>query len=502
VKQPINVSDWSGNSVIATFGDPSASFSVTASNVVSYQWQKTTPPGTTFGPALAETGSSLTINNPTVAMNGTQYKVNMTASSPCPNETRTGTLTVNPYQICPDYTGLLFVNTNSSGAYTDNGGKIKLTAFLPSVPAGITFNGTDPIVKFYYATTGNATLIGTAVYSASPVPSWSIDWVVPVLSSLTSSVTYTISWEVSGNFSNLACNNSSTLITVAPPTSDFTTGGGFIWNTKTTEILGRQGVGDSTKNNFGFNVKFNKNLTNLQGEFTTLIRKDKKLYQVKSNKPSYMTTKTNGTYVKGGKTFNKYIATIVYSNAVIKELKGSNCVLVPNCSVGNGTISLIIYDNGEPGSTSGATNDQIGFTVRDGLNKLYYATNPFNTGATDKYFTTTQTDLVGGNLQVHVGGNFAMRTAPQDVVISETQNFNVNALPNPSPSSFNVRITSNNRIEKMQVRVTDVMGRTVQTFNNLVAGQILNIGSGYKRGVYVVELIQGNSRKQLKLVKL
>ena len=54
----------------------------------------------------------------------------------------------------------------------------------------------------------------------------------------------------------------------------------------------------------------------------------------------------------------------------------------------------------------------------------------------------------------------------------------------------------------MQVRVTDVMGRTVQTFNNLVAGQTLNIGSGYKRGVYVVELIQGNSRKQLKLVKL
>jgi hypothetical protein len=54
----------------------------------------------------------------------------------------------------------------------------------------------------------------------------------------------------------------------------------------------------------------------------------------------------------------------------------------------------------------------------------------------------------------------------------------------------------------MNVRVTDITGRTVQVLHDLAPNQTLTIGSGYRPGLYMVELVQGNERKQIKLVKL
>jgi hypothetical protein len=44
-------------------------------------------------------------------------------------------------------------------------------------------------------------------------------------------------------------------------------------------------------------------------------------------------------------------------------------------------------------------------------------------------------------------------------------------------------------------------GRTIQQFNNLSPNQSLQIGSNYRPGMYIVEMIQGDNRKQLKLIK-
>jgi hypothetical protein len=52
------------------------------------------------------------------------------------------------------------------------------------------------------------------------------------------------------------------------------------------------------------------------------------------------------------------------------------------------------------------------------------------------------------------------------------------------------------------VRVTDVSGRVIQVFSNAYAGQIMEIGSTYRPGIYIIEMIQGNQHKQLKLVKI
>jgi hypothetical protein len=82
------------------------------------------------------------------------------------------------------------------------------------------------------------------------------------------------------------------------------------------------------------------------------------------------------------------------------------------------------------------------------------------------------------------------------------QPFNLRALPNPSSSSFNLQLTSSNKVDKMSVRVTDITGRTVQVLHDLAPNQTLSIGAGYRPGLYMVELVQGNERIQIKLVKL
>jgi len=55
--------------------------------------------------------------------------------------------------------------------------------------------------------------------------------------------------------------------------------------------------------------------------------------------------------------------------------------------------------------------------------------------------------------------------------------------------------------EKVNLRVFDLSGRTVELLWNINAGQTLQIGSKYRPGMYIVEMIQGNNRKQLKLIK-
>ena len=50
--------------------------------------------------------------------------------------------------------------------------------------------------------------------------------------------------------------------------------------------------------------------------------------------------------------------------------------------------------------------------------------------------------------------------------------------------------------------VTDVNGQVIEKRTNLTAGQTVQLGSAYSQGVYIVEILQGTNRKQVKLLKL
>ena len=77
---------------------------------------------------------------------------------------------------------------------------------------------------------------------------------------------------------------------------------------------------------------------------------------------------------------------------------------------------------------------------------------------------------------------------------------NVMVSPNPSATHFTLQVQSNSN-KTISMRVTDVAGRIKEIKNTKLANNIFTLGEGYKPGVYIVEIIQGDNRKVLKLVK-
>jgi predicted extracellular nuclease len=85
------------------------------------------------------------------------------------------------------------------------------------------------------------------------------------------------------------------------------------------------------------------------------------------------------------------------------------------------------------------------------------------------------------------------------IIVGES--FKVAVLPNPSRTSFTLSIESNNNMP-VNVRILDVQGREINRLGNVSANSILNIGDKLNTGFYLAEIIQGNERKIVKLVKI
>lgn len=130
-------------------------FSVVASNAISYQWQYRTSSAGVYAnvPSNAtydnETTATLTINNPTTALNGYQYRCVVTGGI-APNATSSdATLTVNAYGT---WNGS--VNSDWNNASNWNCGQV------PSATTNVTINsgGNQPIINTASATCNNLTI--------------------------------------------------------------------------------------------------------------------------------------------------------------------------------------------------------------------------------------------------------------------------------------------------------------------------------------------------------
>jgi hypothetical protein len=74
------------------------------------------------------------------------------------------------------------------------------------------------------------------------------------------------------------------------------------------------------------------------------------------------------------------------------------------------------------------------------------------------------------------------------------------AAPNPSGNYFTIHIHGGTS-EKIKLRVTDMLGRTIEQKENVHPNSTLRIGNNYYPGVFIMEVMQGNIRKQVKLIK-
>jgi uncharacterized delta-60 repeat protein len=76
----------------------------------------------------------------------------------------------------------------------------------------------------------------------------------------------------------------------------------------------------------------------------------------------------------------------------------------------------------------------------------------------------------------------------------------VTVAPNPSSYHFTLVIKSNSR-ETLSLRVADAIGRPIERRSGIAPNSTLQLGHVYRPGTYIVEIVQGNQRRYLKLVK-
>jgi hypothetical protein len=213
-----------------------------------------------------------------------------------------------------------------------------------------------------------------------------------------SATQYTIGIVVGGYYSDNSPTEDSIIDVAQPLATNFITGGGYLVNP--TNTAGTYAGDANQKTNFGFNVKYNKGGTNLQGNVNIIVRKGGHVYQFKANSLTTLgvqywnsTTKAWGSAPGGTCTTTATAACPVQANfqakANLNDVTGPTAISLG----GNLTLQMALTDYGEPGST-GPGPDTIGITVYDSTSKLLFSSQWNNT-------QTVQKLLDGGNLVAH-----------------------------------------------------------------------------------------------------
>jgi uncharacterized delta-60 repeat protein len=74
--------------------------------------------------------------------------------------------------------------------------------------------------------------------------------------------------------------------------------------------------------------------------------------------------------------------------------------------------------------------------------------------------------------------------------------------PNPTNSSFNIHLSSSDQLSSVTLQLINNQGMVLQTIPDLYPGQTINIGGSLHPGIYFLKVINGNSAKTIKLMKL
>ena len=77
----------------------------------------------------------------------------------------------------------------------------------------------------------------------------------------------------------------------------------------------------------------------------------------------------------------------------------------------------------------------------------------------------------------------------------------VNVTPNPAVDVFRIQVNSTSN-GPVIIRIMDAAGIVRSTTSALTKGSVATVGRGLKSGIYYAEVIQGNQRKMIKLIKV
>jgi hypothetical protein len=176
-------------------------------------------------------------------------------------------------------------------------------------------------------------------------------WVAPVPGD---AFEYTIGTLVAGYYTRDA-SVEDTVVTVARPLPSFITGGGYLVLSRSAGVFAGA---DGSHANFGFHVKFNKQLTNLQGGANIIVRSGGHVYQIKSNSTDSLGL--SGTSAQ----FEAKASITDVTNPLAPVTLGGNYVLqmrMNDLSTADATdqISFALWDVRKTGSGKNATTTQL-----------------------------------------------------------------------------------------------------------------------------------------------
>ena len=202
------------------------------------------------------------------------------------------------------------------------------------------------------------------------------------------------------NYARDAGDEDTTVVVALPLTSNFMSGGGYLSNP--TNTAGTYAGDAGRKTNFGFNLKYNKSGTNLQGNVNIIDRKGTRVYQFRANSLTslgvqYWDTTLKGgaggwAQIPGGACANNYNASAQCPITATFQAKANlDDVTLPTAVSlgGNLTLQMALTDKGEPGSV-----DTIAITISDPSSTLLFSSMWNGTQTAPKA-------LDGGNVVVH-----------------------------------------------------------------------------------------------------
>jgi len=293
-----------------------------------------------------------------------------------------GNLTVTQEDARAYYTGPMFVNTSGP---TSNTATVTLSATIKDItPVDPTMSAPNPDNYPGVITNAKVTFVnrdnnsqviasnvpvGLVNAGDSTVGTATFNWSVNLGTSV--SQTYTIGIIVTNYYTRDSSFDDDVVTVSVPPAAGQITGGGYLVMSSSAGLY-PGGVG--TKNNFGFNVQNTK--TGVKGNINTIIRNSGRVYQIKGNSMTSLTTHPL-TITTGTANFN--------GKANIQEITNP---LAPISIDGNATLQVTMTDNGEPGS-----NDTISITVFNKSGGVWFTSNWNGTSYVEQ-------KLGGGNLQV------------------------------------------------------------------------------------------------------
>jgi hypothetical protein len=339
--------------------------------------------------ALVGAGTSCgwTVSGRVMGAPGT-YVVTVTVSDGVLQNSTSLTITVNREDARATYTGALFAATStvSSGTATVTLAitiqDISAIADNPDALPGDIRNAT---VRFVNRDNGDATLctanVGLVNTSDLKIGTATCNWTASIGNA--DSMSFTVGVIVEGFYTR---NNSddNTIVAVSKPIAGVISGGGYLLLTNS----GGLNAGDAgTKNNFGFNIKNERN--GPKGNINVIVRRMEAdgilhVYQIKGNAMTSLSSKAATANAPGTATFN--------GKANIQDITGLITASNPTGAAipvdGNATLQVVMTDKGEPGSA-----DSIAITLWNKDGGMWFASK------WDGVKTVEQT-LSGGNLQI------------------------------------------------------------------------------------------------------